>query len=96
VKNAQKRHDAAGMGHNMQGVESLCIRNFGICAVCDEELNDIEVSVASGPLQGGSDEVSPPSVDFSALFEEVLACGELRVDCCPVEGGYILRVSVRC
>jgi hypothetical protein len=64
--------------------------------MCDEELNDINVSVTSGPLQGGSDEVSAQGVDFSALFEEVSACGELRVDCCPVKGGDILRVSVRC
>jgi hypothetical protein len=62
--------------------------------VCDEELNDINVSVASGPLHRSSNEVTAEGVDLCALFEEVSACRKLRVDCCPVKGGNILRVSV--
>ena len=80
----------------MQSVVTLRIRNIGIRAVGDEELNDINISVTSGPLHRSGDEVPAEGIDFSALFEEVSACGELRVDCCPVKGSDILRVSVRC
>ena len=82
------------MGHEMQGVVSLRICNIGICAMCDEELNDINVSITGGPLHGGSDEVTTEGVDLCALFEEVPACRKLRVDGCPVKGSNILRVSV--
>lgn len=82
------------MGNEMQGVVPLRICDVGICAMCDEELNDINVSVASGPLHGSSNEVTTESVDLRALFEEVSACRKLRVDGCPVKRGDVLRVSV--
>ena len=94
MEDVQQRHDAAGMGYEMQGVVSLRICDIGICAVCDEELNDINVSIASGPLHGSSDEVTTEGVDLCALFEEVPACRKLRVDGCPVKGSNVLRVSV--
>ena len=62
----------------------------------DEELNDVDISVTGGPLHGCCNEVTAESVDLSALFEEVAACRELRVDGCPVKGGDVLRVSVGC
>jgi len=62
--------------------------------VCDEELNDINVSITGGPLHGSSDEVTTQGVDLCALFEEVSTCRKLRVDGCPVEGGDVLGVSV--
>lgn len=62
--------------------------------MCDEELNNINVSVASGPLHRSSNEVATEGVDFCALFEEVPACRKLRIDRCPVKGGDVLRVSV--
>lgn len=61
----------------------------------DEELNDINVSIASSPLHWSSDEVTAEGIDFRALFEEVSACRLLRVDCSPVKGSNVLRVSVR-
>lgn len=82
------------MGHEMQGIVSLRICDVGICAVCDEELNDINVSVTSGPLHGSSNKIAAEGVNLCALFEEVPACRKLRVDGCPVKGGDILRVSV--
>jgi len=62
--------------------------------VRDEELNDVNVSVTSGPLHGSSNEVTTKSVDLRALFEEVAARRQLRVDGCPMEGGDVLGVSV--
>lgn len=62
--------------------------------MCDEELNDVNVSIASGPLHRSSNEITTESVDFCALFEEVPACRKLRIDRCPVKGGDVLRVSV--
>jgi len=62
--------------------------------VCDEELNDINVPIAGGPLHWSSNEVTTEGVDLCALFEEVPACCELRIDRCPVKGSDILRVSV--
>ena len=94
MEDVQKRHNAAGMGHEMQGVVSLRISDIGICAVCDEELDDVNVSITGGPLHWSSDEVTTESVDFCALFEEVATCCQLRVDCGPVEGGDVLRVSI--
>ena len=94
MEDVQQRHDAAGVGHEMQGIIPLRICDVGIRAVCDEELNDINVSIASGPLHGSGNEVATESVDLRALFEEVSACRQLRVDGCPVKGGDVLRVSV--
>ena len=94
MQDVQQRHDATGMGHEMQGVISLRIRDIGIRAVCDEELNDINVSIAGGPLHRSSDEVPAESVDLCAVFKEVPACRQLRVDGCPVKGSDVLRVSV--
>lgn len=82
------------MGHEVQCIVSLRIRDVRICAVSDEELNDVDISIASGPLHWSSDQVTTEGINFCALFEEVSACRQLRVDCGPVEGGYILRVSV--
>ena len=62
--------------------------------MCDEELNDINVSIASGPLHRSSNEVATKGVDLCALFEEVSACRKLRIDRCPVKGSDVLRVSV--
>ena len=72
------------MGHEVQCIVSLRIRDIGISAVRDEELNDVNVSITSGPLHWSSDEVTTQGIDFSALFEEVSACGQLRVDRGPV------------
>ena len=94
MENVQQRHDAAGMGHEMEGVVSLRICDVGIRAVCDEELNDINVPITSGPLHGSGNEVTTEGVDLRALFEEVSACRKLRVDGCPVKGSDVLRVSV--
>lgn len=80
----------------MQCIVPLRVRDVGICAVCDEELNDVNVSITSGPLHWSSDEVTTEGIDFCALFEEVPACPQLRVDCGPVEGSDVLRVSVCC
>ena len=62
--------------------------------MCDEELNNINVSVPSGPLHRGSNEITTEGVDLCTLFEEVPACRKLRIDCCPVKGSDVLRVSV--
>jgi hypothetical protein len=72
------------MGHEVQCIVSLRIRDIGIGAVCDEELDNVNVSIASGPLHWSSDEVATEGIDFGALFEEVSACRQLRVDCGPV------------
>jgi hypothetical protein len=84
------------MGHEVQCIVSLRIRDVGICAVSDEELNDVNVSITSGPLHWSSDEVTTERINFCALFEEVAACRQLRIDCGPVEGSNILGISVRC
>ena len=60
----------------------------------DEELDDVNVSITSGPLHGSSDEITTESVDLRALFEEVSARRQLRVDGCPMKGGDVLGVSV--
>ena len=64
--------------------------------MCDEELNDVKVSVTGGPLHWSSHKVTTEGINFCALFEQESACRKLRVDRSPVEGGDILRVSVRC
>ena len=65
--------------------------------MCDEELNDINISITGSPLHGSSNEVTAERVDFRALVEEVATCRKLRVDGCPVKGGDVLGVSVgRC
>jgi hypothetical protein len=46
-------------------------------------------------LHGGSDEIATEGIDFSALFEEVATCGELRIDGCPVKGSDVLVIAVR-
>ena len=78
----------------MQSVVSLRIGDIGICAVRNEELDDVNVSISSGPLHGGSDEVTTECVNLRTLFEEVSACRKLRVDGCPVKGGDVLGVSI--
>lgn len=60
----------------------------------DEELNDVNVSIASGPLHWSSHEVATESIDLRALFEEVSACRQLRVDGCPMKGSDVLGVPV--
>lgn len=55
----------------MQGIVSLRICDVRICAMGNEKLDDVKVSIASGPLHWGSDEVTTESIDFCALFEEV-------------------------
>ena len=95
MKDVQEGHDAARMCHEVQGVITLRIRDIGIRAVRNEELNDINVSVASGPLHWSRDEVTTEGIDFRALFEEESACRKLRVDGSPMKRGDVLRVSVR-
>ena len=95
VKEIQERHYRGRVGDKVEGVVALCVLDIGIGAMGDEQLNDVEVAITSRPLHGRSDEITTEGIDFSALFEEVATCGELRIDSCPVKGSDVLVIAVR-
>lgn len=74
----------------MQGVVALGVFDVRVCTVGDEELNDIEVAAAGGPLHGCCDEVAAEGIDFGALFKEEATGGDLGIYSGPVERGYAL------
>jgi hypothetical protein len=96
VQQVQKRHDAAAVRHEVEGVVPLRVGDGGVRAVRDEELEDVEVAAAGGPLEGRSDEVTAEGVDVGAGVEQQAARGELGVDCGPVQWRDVLGVAVCC
>ena len=60
----------------------------------DEELDDIEVTIASSPLHGSGDEVAAQSVNFSALLEQITAGGYMCVNGRPMKRCDVLRITV--
>ncbi|KIL64586.1 hypothetical protein M378DRAFT_163039, partial [Amanita muscaria Koide BX008] len=61
-----------------------------------EEMDDIEIAVASSPLHRRCDQVTTNSVDFGALFKKIPTCRSMSVDCCPMQWGNVLCVTVSC
>jgi len=51
----------------MEGVEALGIGNVGVGTSTDEQVNDIEMTIARGPLQGGGFEISTEGINLSAM-----------------------------
>lgn len=95
VNEIQKGHYRGRVGDQVEGVVALRVLDIRIGAMGYEQLNDVEVAITSRPLHGGSDEIATEGIDFSALFEEVATCGELRIDGCPVKGSDVLVIAVR-
>ena len=80
----------------MERVVSLGVSDVRVGVVSDEQLNDIKVSVPRCPLHRRCDKVPSQRVDFSALFEEIAACGDLSVNGSPMQRGNVLFVAVGC
>ena len=78
----------------MERVVSLGVSDVRVGVVSDEQLNDIKVSVPRCPLHRRCDKVPSQRVDFSALFEEIAACGDLSVNGSPMQRGDILLVAI--
>ena len=57
------------MCDQMQCVVTLSISDGGVGVMGDEELDDVEVSVACSPLHRCCDQISSKSIDFCPLFE---------------------------
>jgi hypothetical protein len=95
VNEIQERHYRGRVGDKVESVVALRVLDIGIGAMGYEQLNDVEVAITSRPLHGRSDEIATEGIDFSALFEEVATCGELRIDGCPVKGTDVLIIAVR-
>ena len=72
------------MCDEVQGVVPLGIGYGGVGVVGNEQLDDVEIPVASGPLHRGSDKVTAEGVDICALLEEVAAYSDVGVDGGPV------------
>ena len=83
------------MGDEVESVVALRVLDIRIGAMGYEKLNDIEVTITSRPLHGGSDKIATKGINFSALFEEVATSGELRIDGCPVKRSDALVIAVR-
>lgn len=94
VKKIQERHDRGRVCDEVKGVISLSIADIRVGAVGDEQLDDIEVTVAGCPLHGRRNEVAAERVDLCTLFEEVPARRDLGIDRSPVERGDVLFVAV--
>lgn len=62
----------------------------------DQQLDDIEVAVASGPLHWGCYEVATQCIDFGPLIQKITTSGDLGVYCSPVKWGDVLVVTIRC
>ncbi|KAF6743274.1 hypothetical protein DFP72DRAFT_137954 [Ephemerocybe angulata] len=95
VQQIQQRHNATTMGDEVQGVVALAVGDGRVRAVRNEQVDDVEVAVARGPLHGRRDEVAPARVDVRALLEQVAACGDVGVDRRPVQRRHVLLVAVR-
>ena len=95
VKEIQERHYRGRVGDKVEGVVALGVLDIRIGAMGYEQLNNVEVAITSRPLHGRSDEITTEGIDFSALFEEVATCGELRIDGCPVKRSDVLVIAVR-
>jgi hypothetical protein len=95
VKEIQERHYRGRVGNKVEGVIALRVLDIRIGAMGYEQLNDVEVAITSRPLHRRSDEIAAEGIDFSALFEEVATCGELRIDGCPVKRSDVLVIAVR-
>jgi len=95
VKEIQERHYRGRVGDKVEGVVALRVLDIWIGAMGYEQLNDVQIAITSRPLHGSSDEIAAKGINFSALFEEVATCGELRIDGCPMEGSDVLAIAVR-
>ena len=94
VKEIQERHYRGRVCDEVEGVVALRVLDIRIGAMGYEELNDVEVAITSRPLHGRGDEITTEGIDFSALFEEVATCRELRIDGRPVKGSDVLVIAV--
>lgn len=95
VKEIQERHYRGRVSDKVEGVVALGVLDIRIGAMGYEQLNNVEVAITGRPLHGRSDEITTEGIDFSALFEEVATCGELRIDGCPVKRSDVLVIAVR-
>lgn len=75
------------MGDKVESIVTLRIRYIRIGVVGDQQLDDIEVSVACSPLHRCSDEITAERINLCALLQQVSTCGSLSIDRCPVKRG---------
>lgn len=85
MKKVEEWHDQRRMRDQVKGVVSLSVGEGWIGIMRNQQMDDIEVSISSGPLQWSRLEIATDGVDFCALFYEVTAGRQLGIDCGPMK-----------
>jgi hypothetical protein len=73
----------------------VALRVYGgqICIVGDEKSDDVEITIASSPLDWSSNEDSARSVNFSTLLDQIATGCYMGVDSCPMKWCDVLTLE---
>lgn len=72
------------MCDQVERIEALSICNVRVRSPREQQVDDIEMAIPSGPLQRRSLELAPDRINLGATVEQPATGADMRVDCCPV------------
>jgi hypothetical protein len=82
------------MGDEVQRIVPLRVGDRRVRAVCNQQLNDVEIPAPRRPLHWRGHQVAAEGINLCAGLEENAARSDLCVDGGPVERGDVLGVTV--
>lgn len=79
----------------MEGVEGLGVDESRICAMLEEEMDDVDPRVPGGPHEGGGHQLATEGIDDGTTGDEESGDEQMAVDGGPMEWADRLMVGVR-
>lgn len=70
MQHIQQGHDDARVGREVEGVETLYVRDVGVGGVLEQKVEYVEMPDSSGPLERRRLEVAADGVDGGAMVDE--------------------------
>lgn len=85
VKEKDEKERVSVNGREVQDIVALRVREEGIGAVIEEEVDDVVVAALGSPHRRCSDRLAASGVDFGTRVEEEFAEFIAVVYCCPLQ-----------